>query len=280
MSMSRLIEALFIKADSVEKFGDRLFRLLGHADYNAISMYISLVGSVKDDSIYSALSQFHVRNRNSVIFSVSKLNRLLDELSVSFDDRILDFHGGNGLMGALIANQYNVKCVDVCDFHDGDQLIKGASDKIRYSQMPPDYYKLPYGNNTFDIISCFMVPHIVDKEMINQLHRVSKKWLVVYEYSDSEQSKQLVKLLSMMNKHVYKFTDECEYPLNNWGELTKGKFILTKKYKTLSYPIPVFVYIYKKVEELYIDVELQEKLNKFFMSIKLEGNWHENKSNS
>jgi len=255
-----MLKRLFGKAHCDEHLEDRLYNLLGRAVYNNIRM---LVSTWQDSEIYKHLSTVNVRTQNSVTFSVPKLDKLFDNLRVCFNTRILDFRGGNGLMAALIANQYNVKCVDVCDLHDGTNIVKSTN--TRYTQMR--YIDvLPYRNNTFDIVSCFMIPYVMTKYMVELLFRVTKKWLIVYEYSKSTRSKYLLKTMDVMNKNVYKFT-KTSTVVNDWVELTKGKFILTKKCKKLNYPVPVFIYVFKKVEELDI-----EKLNKLVTPNGRKGN--------
>lgn len=244
-----LLKKLFKKVENDPIFEKHLLAVLGDKNFTFLQKATRIEKSVKN--IYFVMSQAYKRNENPVTFSVPKMNKLFDKLRVCFNTRILDFYGGNGLMAALIAHQYNVKCVDVCDFHDGSQIVK--SNHTRYTQMWSTGKLLPYRDNTFDIVSCFMIPY-VNNDMINQLFRVTKKWLVVHEYSDSINSNYLLKAMDMMNKHVYKL-NHFNTVVNKWIDLVRGKFILTKKYKTTNYPVPIFVYIFKKVTELEVPAE-------------------------
>jgi hypothetical protein len=133
-----------------------------------------------DDDIFTGIEKFYEKKANDA-FNTNKIKYLDECIHIPDKPTILDFGGANGKIADAISEKYNCK-VNIVDVHDGSKLIK--SNSIEYKQITD---KLPFANNTFDIIASFMVLHHIEPKlrsiMADELYRCTKKYLVVQEHN-------------------------------------------------------------------------------------------------
>jgi len=84
-------------------------------------------------------------------------------------DTILDFGGGNCKFAEYMQNRNKVTTVDI---------FKGCSTSDVY-----DGFKLPYEDNSFDVVVCMFVLHHIphQSKIIKEIMRVCKKRLIILE---------------------------------------------------------------------------------------------------
>jgi 2-polyprenyl-3-methyl-5-hydroxy-6-metoxy-1,4-benzoquinol methylase len=221
----------------------------------AFQTIIDNADKTDDDSIFTMIIPFFPKQDNAS-FNVHKIKYLDNIPGINSNTKILDFGGANGLIAKAIAEKYKLRYVDVCDVHDPSFAIQ--SPLIRYSR---NLGKLPYADNEFDVITCFMVlHHIPPKELpniINEIYRCSNKYLLIQEHDCKGLMGYILDILHGMYTFVYKdddydklesFSQYCAWYKSaaQFSQLFAGKFQLVLKFNTNKIQ-ENFVALYEKI---------------------------------
>lgn len=207
-----------------------------------------------DDEIFALLTKVYKKMDNEY-FNPYKI-KYLENIDIKPNARILDFGGANGAIADAIAKKYNIK-VDIADVHHPSYAIKSGN--ITYHQIEKNI--LPYKDNTFDVITCFMVLHHIDPnniaQIISELHRCCKKYILIQEHNCANDMKYILDVLHGMYIFVYKDADYekmnsmSEYhawykSVGQFDSLFYDKFKLVKRFYTNKVQ-ENFVAIYEKI---------------------------------
>jgi 2-polyprenyl-3-methyl-5-hydroxy-6-metoxy-1,4-benzoquinol methylase len=207
-----------------------------------------------DDDIFAMLTKVYKKIDNEY-FNVHKI-KYLSNIEIKSNMRILDFGGANGKIADAIGQEYKMT-VDICDVHRADYAIK--SDRIKYEQVLNN--KLPYAENQFDVITCFMVLHHISpndiQKIVSELYRCCKRYILIQEHNCDNDMQYILNILHGLYIFVYKDEDYDE--LKSMGEyqawyksagqfdaLFHGKFKLVKRFYTNKVQ-ENFVAIYEKI---------------------------------
>ncbi len=245
---------------------DRLRGVLGDSTFQMVKEYIKSNDNNKangdidvdviDDSIFKYLSS-RLPKMADDSFNTNKV-KYLDNVEIKADSKVLDFGGANGMIAAEIARRYKLKEVCVADVHEDAYAVKDPA--VKYSTVVDG--KLPYPDNTFDVICSFMVLHHIPpeqiKKSIEELHRCSKRYLIIQEHDSSPQLEKILDILHGMYLFVHKEKDYQslanfqEYAAwyrsaNEWNEMLSGKFKLIKFFRTNRFTNNYVAY-YEKVD--------------------------------
>jgi ubiquinone/menaquinone biosynthesis C-methylase UbiE len=244
---------------------DRLRGVLGDNTFQMVKQYIKSndnnkangnIDGIDDDSIFKYLAS-RLPKMADDSFNTNKV-KYLDNVDVNADSKVLDFGGANGMIAAEIARRYKLKEVCVADVHEDAYAVKDPA--VKYSTAVDG--KLPYPDNTFDVICSFMVLHHIPpeqiKKSIEELHRCSKRYLIIQEHDSSPQLEKILDILHGMYLFVHKEKDYQslanfqEYvawyrSANEWNEMLSGKFKLIKFFRTNRFTNNYVAY-YEKVD--------------------------------
>lgn len=211
----------------------------------------------KDDDVIFALMSTKYKKMDDAYFNINKIKYLDNIPGMSNNYKVLDFGGSNGSIAAAIAKYYKIETVDIVDVHRPEYAVKDSH--IKYKQISNN--KLPYANDTFDVITCFMVLHHISPNdiaaCIEEIHRCCKKYLLIQEHDCSDDMKYILDILHGLYIFVYKEDDYekinqmSEYhawykSAGQFDSLFHDKFKLVKRFHTNKVQ-KNFVAVYEKV---------------------------------
>lgn len=304
---SNLVKIFRMRGTKKNKFYDQLFYILRfilwkeNLDHNPFSDYLDSVKNknLKDSDIYSKLKKIYDKEKTNIVdkekdfsrgFNRSKgIAKLLDTINFK-PESYLDYGCGSGEFTTSIGEELGL----------GKENIFGA-DTTKYREYKEFNFtliennKLPYEDNSFDFITVFMVLHHIKdddlKNSINELYRILKPGgvLILREHNvPKKDSKPLHILLDFMHdfyddimisdtswkdsgKYYAKYQSQEEWDtlLQNVGfSLNDFQPFFNKDYKKNA--ILKFMRIYRKMENNWNDILIDDKLKEFYRILNNE----------
>lgn len=183
----------------------------GQDTYAKIVSLLTKNPDMTDDNIFQELAKDEKKSAES--FNKYKLtgvaNLMKSVVRIEPTMRILDFGSADGAAVNYLAETYRIPYVDAADIVD-----RVMCDRVRFTKVDVGK-KLPYMNDEFDVVFCMMtLHHIRDvEETIKELHRISRRWLVIHEHDATLEYRDILDIVHGMymfvkNDNDYEKTDK------------------------------------------------------------------------
>lgn len=153
----------------------------------------------EDDIIFEKLLTIY--KSRQVDYNVHKILAFKDYIKPGM--KILDFGGGNGQIAKFTKDKFNV------DVTVADTVIpKKRENGISYVELK-EHDKLPFADQSFDAICCFMVLHHIKERqtIIAELKRVTKTYIFIQEHDAKADDFDIIDLQHGLFMYVLQIDD-------------------------------------------------------------------------
>lgn len=134
--------------------------------------------------------QLHVKN---------KIDHIVKHIKFSKSDKVLEIGAGNGYFSYHLSKYCNLLVTDV---NEAVLNLNPVNNKLVCNVN-----KLPFNDNSFDVVTCFDVLHHVEKidEALKEMKRVTKKYIILVEPNADNILQKIFMIFSPKEWGTYKF---------------------------------------------------------------------------
>jgi ubiquinone/menaquinone biosynthesis C-methylase UbiE len=220
--MSYRIRNLYLSKDYRKKLFYMLVYKLKESSREKVIKYINKSWDRCDEAIFKDLSVI-IKEKdildNKGSYRKHSIAKLVDDVNPSM---YLDIGCLDGNITASMADLFELTkkqthCVDIINYKKSEDVAS----KITY--ITYDGINIPYPDNSFDLVTCFMLFHHIDpsniRKLMSEIKRVMKKGgvLIVREH-DAENSQLFRDLLDLLHEY-YDYVINTD---NSWESLVKN----------------------------------------------------------
>src|SRR3989338_1010354 len=161
-----------------------------------------------------------------------KLNFIKKNIKFSKKTKVLEVGAGNGYFSYYLADFCDLLVTDI----NRETLLLNPVKK----KMIADANKLPFKDDSFDVVMCFDVLHHVDnpEKVVKELNRVSRKYVILVEPNSENFIYTLIFLFIPREWGSIKFTTKYFKNLICGNNLKILKFKHVGRFTTPNTPLP------------------------------------------
>jgi ubiquinone/menaquinone biosynthesis C-methylase UbiE len=247
------IYSLYIISDKFQKY--RLQMVFNHFTNNQINIIN------EDDNYFINIIKKNINSNyiNKWAYSIEQICRKFRKINKNKNIKYLDIGCGSGSKTKLFYKyldipKNNVYCTDI---ESWGPYKKYKNIDFNFKLIKNN--KLNYDDNTFDIITCILTLHHIEKlnEFILEIHRILKKngYLILIEHSiESDYDTYIINIQHMLYSALYDKRDDylenpdyiqC-YNMYEWNYILK-KYNLKMKYQNILPKENIFSYEYDNI---------------------------------
>lgn len=164
---------------------------------------------------------------------IDKVNFIKKNIELTPKTKVLEVGAGNGYFSFYFRDSCDLLVTDV----NKETLLLNPVKK----KMNVDANKLPFGDNSFDVVMCFGVLHHIDNpdKVVKGLNRVSRNYVVLMEPNADNIVQKLVLPVIPREWGIFKFTTNYFKNLIKDNHLKILKFKHMGRFITPNIPLPL-----------------------------------------
>lgn len=179
---------------------------------NGLLEYVSSI--LPEDIVKSSFNLNYYKHRSNILTCLRYLNKIQNNLEDN-EINILDIGCGIGVLAITLKKlKYRVYCIDHPEVEKKSWLI---NEGIEFIHCNIENEKLPFANNTFDLITCLDVIehlHSSPKRALKEINRVLKKegYIIIETPNSANLRKRISVIFGRTNFPNIEYFFNSEYP--------------------------------------------------------------------
>lgn len=163
---------------------------------------------------------------------IDKINFIKQNIGLSPTTKVLEVGAGNGYFSYYLKDSCDLLVTDI----NKETLSLNPIEKKKVC----DANALPFKDKSFEVVMCFDILHHVDapNKVVNELQRVSKKYVVLIEPNGNNIVQKLMFLLIPREWGLFKFSTKYFKNLIKRNNLEILKFRHIGRFITPNIPLP------------------------------------------